>query len=229
MPPGQIDSAAWAIAWQNKWIADPKLPLTVVSTPDTVVMTPPCDPLFAFAFTRRMVACPLTKNGPPGSVPNGRSGWWQRYFNTSATGHAKRAWVQGHLLNHNIHGQGTEDNLVPITDALNRIMEKWAEKFVKEFVSKGMILAYEVIVHWNAAAKVGSGHDWLNNAKLHPKAMHQAYGDELRLGECMAPTSVEWHCWEVTWHQNQWVPLRELELGGIEGIESHIYANSWNQ
>jgi hypothetical protein len=229
MPPGECNPWAWANAWQQKWIHDPSLPLTLVHVPESVILSPPCDPGRSIAFPRRMIACPLTVNGPPGSVPNGHSNWWNLYFNSASTGAQKRAWVQGHLLNHNLHGPGTDENLVPITDSLNRIMEKWAEKVVKECVNRRMILRYEVIVHWDAGKRPGTDHDWMNNAAKHPSAMHQAYGDEIRRGECLAPTSLEWHCWQIAWLNNTWNPVKEIAFNGFEGFERHIYPNQWDQ
>jgi len=136
LPPGQTDVQSWLNAKANNWIVDDKVPLTQVFYLDKVTLTPPCDNLTNHVFTRRMLAFPLTINGPAGSQPDGKSSWWTKYFNTMATGHAKRAWVQGHLLNHHIHGPGIADNLVPITDQLNRIMEKWAESVVKDAILK---------------------------------------------------------------------------------------------
>lgn len=229
MPPGQTDQTAWTQAWQNKWIYNPNLPLTVFGFPDKIVLTPPCDPTQTVTFSRRMVACPLTINGPAGSEPNSKSVWWTKYFNTTATGYKKRAWVQGHLLNHNIHGPGVDENLVPITDALNRIMEKWAEKVVKDYVAKGKILYYEVTVHWNCGAQVGTGQDWLGNAKKHPAEMHKAYGDEMVLGECLAPTHLEWAAHEIQWDTNQWKVVAQVPFKGYEEFEDHQYPNSFNQ
>ncbi|MGB6690306.1 MAG: hypothetical protein WBE76_20930 [Terracidiphilus sp.] len=158
MPPGQTDQNAWVAALQNGWVTNLKVPLTQVYYLDKVTLSPPCDPLTSHTFTRRMLAFPLTINGPQGSEPDGKSSWWTSYFNTKATGHAKRAWVQGHLLNHHLHGPGVAENLVPITDQLNRIMEKWAEKVVKDMVlAKGHILKYQVTVDWRCGMTYGGG------------------------------------------------------------------------
>lgn len=228
MPPGQTDLNAWTTAAQNGWIVNPNLPLTEVQYQDQIAMTPPCDPLTSHVFTRRMLACPLTINGPPGSEPDGKASWWVKYLNVNTLGHSKRAWVQGHLLNHHIHGPGIPVNLVPITDQLNRIMERWAEKFVKdEILKKGHILKYEVTVNWLAGALSGQGSDWLGNASKHAAGMHQAF-DNLKTGECLAPTSVSWEAWTIQWNVNHWMEVLPIKFSGYEGIENGIFYNNWN-
>lgn len=230
MPPGQTDPISWAAAFKNNWIVNPAMPLTVVSYPESVTMSPPCDPTVNVNFTRRMVAFPLTQNGPPGSVPNGQADWWQKYFSTSATGYSKRAWVQGHLLNHNVHGPGVAQNLVPITDALNRIMEKWCEKLIKARVQSGLILRYEVIAHWRGGSTEGTM-NWLGNASKHALAMCKAFDGQHTKGECLAPTCVEWLASEITWDPSNstWKEVQRIQFGGFDGIENGIFNNSWTQ
>lgn len=135
--------------------------------------------------------------------------------------------MQGHLLNSLIHGPGTDQNLVPISDELNRIMEKWAEKFVKEQVAAKKVLKYEVNVQWMAGMTAGSSSDWQGNAARHPAAMHAALSN-LQKGECLAPTSLSWRAWEVKWSGQQWVQGAEIKFGGYGGIENGIFPNSWN-
>jgi len=228
MPPGQTDQNSWTKAVNSGWVVDPKVPLTQVFYLDKVTMTPPCDKLTAHTFTRRMLAFPLTINGPAGSEPDGNASWWTRYFNTKATGHAKRAWVQGHLLNHHIHGPGVPENLVPITDQLNRIMEKWAEKIVKDMVlAKGHILKYQVTVDWRCGMRVGGGSDWIGNASRHAQGMHDAF-DSLKKGECLAPTSLSWEACLIQWKGNQWMDGAPVQFSGYDGIENGIFPNGWN-
>ena len=102
-----------------------------------------------FTFPRKMVAWPLTTEGPGGSGPNNKAAWWP-YFQAR---HQLRNnyWVQGHLLNDNIHGPGEPKNLVPITGTLNTNMLGIVERFVKTAVSKGAVLYYEVEAHWEGA------------------------------------------------------------------------------
>ena len=228
MPPGQTDQNAWNVAFHNGWIVDKSQPLTQLSFPDKVVMSPPCDKGKAYTFSRRMLAFPLTQNGPPGSVPDGKADWWVNYFNVNTLGYAKRAWVQGHLLNHNVHGPGVAENLVPMTDALNRIMEKWAESVIKAEVDKGKILFYEVTVHWLAGSPSSASHDWIGGAQRHANDMCKNL-DGHKTGECLAPTSVSWSAFEIAWDGKQWVKGLPLVFRGLQGIENFSYANSFNQ
>lgn len=102
-----------------------------------------------FSFPRRMIAFPLTLMGPAGSGPDNRSPWWP-YFQAR---HKIRNnyWVQGHMLNDNIHGPGESKNLVPITGTLNTNMLGIVERFVKTAVAEGRVIYYEVTAHWEGA------------------------------------------------------------------------------
>lgn len=104
-----------------------------------------------FSFPRRMVAWPLSKEGPAGSGPNNKAAWWP-YFQAR---HKIRNnyWVQGHMLNDNIHGPGEPRNLVPITGALNTNMLGIVERFAKELVQKGEVLEYIVEAHWESVTQ----------------------------------------------------------------------------
>ena len=224
MPAGQTDKKAWEEAWVKGWIVDARLPLTQVIYDQKVRLTAPCDPVLTHEMTGRMLAFPLTKNGPPGSAPKGTSTWWSRYFNSASTGHATRSWVQGHLLNDNVHGPGDPQNLLPITYALNGTMEKWAESVIKANVERGKILGYEVTAQWSCGARVGSTGN--SNAQAHPQAMHDAYSN-LRRGECLAPTSLSWCAWELQWNGQSWTKT-PLAFNGVAGVENNLFPNSWN-
>ena len=63
-------------------------------------------------------------------------------------------WVQGHLLNHNIHGPGVPDNLVPICNTTNTNMEAIIERFAKKLVDQGEVVYYEVNAHLEGAKAV---------------------------------------------------------------------------
>jgi hypothetical protein len=177
-----------------------------------------------------MVAFPLTLNGPPGSQPDSTAPWWSKFFSTSAAKYKKRAWVQGHLLNHHLHGPGTPANLVPITDQLNRIMEKWAEKRVKALVlMKRKVLWYQVTVDWRGGYRIGSDHDWQGNALRHAPSMCKVM-DAHFPGECLAPTSLSWEAREAVWSHGTgtWTLGAPLDFSGYEGIEGGQFPNSWN-
>ena len=228
MPPGQTDQVAWDDAYKNGWIVDASVPLTQIDYKYTETITPPCDNTNTYTFPLAMRACPLTLNGPPGSAPDSKATWWSNCFSTKAANWHKRAWVQGHLLNHHIHGPGVPKNLVPITDELNRIMEKWAEKVIKdEVLKKKLILDYRVTVLWLAGSKVGS---------YHPVGSGQRHADDIcknldnhKKGECMAPTALKWEAEVIAWDagNNAWKQQAVVNFKGYEGIENGIFPNSW--
>ena len=91
---------------------------------------------------------PLTKIGPPGTVPSASSEKWER-LNLRREG--KRSYyIRGHLLNHNIHGPGsTWNNLTPLSQKGNKNHLSLVEKVVKEAVKKGSILYYQVIAKFD--------------------------------------------------------------------------------
>ena len=228
MPAGQVDQIAWTDAYSKGWIVNKNLPLTVFSFPEKVTLSAPCDSGTTCTFSRKMVACPLTINGPAGSAPDGKANWWTSYFSNKVASHGKAAWVQGHLLNHNIHGPGVSENLVPITYDLNGTMSAWAEEVIKkEILNKGKLLAYQVTAHWEGGKKVGSDSDWPGNAARHPAAMC-AVLDGHKKGECLAPTFLHWEAWEIAWNGTGWAIGTAVPFRGYGGIENGIFPNSWN-
>jgi hypothetical protein len=86
---------------------------------------------------------PLTKIGPPGTVPSASSERWDR-LNLRREG--KRSYyIRGHLLNHNIHGPGsTWKNMTPLSQKGNKNHLSLVERTVKEEVKKGSTLYYKV-------------------------------------------------------------------------------------
>lgn len=104
-----------------------------------------------FTFPRRMIAWPLTLEGPLGSGPNNKAAWWPFFQQRHLI--RNNYWVQGHLLNDNIHGPGEPKNLVPITGTLNTNMLGIVERFVKAAVANSKVLYYEVTAHWEGATQ----------------------------------------------------------------------------
>jgi hypothetical protein len=78
-----------------------------------------------------MVANPLSINpgGLAGSQPREESKLW-KIVNKRYPGE----FVQGHLLNHHVHGPGIKKNLIPITRRANSRMERWGESMIKKAV-----------------------------------------------------------------------------------------------
>lgn len=97
-----------------------------------------------------MEASPLSMDsgGHSGSEPatSGGTELWEKV--KVRTG----AYVQGHLLNHHVHGSGAKkENLVPITGPFNTRMESSVETYVKN-----RVLGSKEVLHYRVEAVFGS-------------------------------------------------------------------------
>lgn len=89
----------------------------------------------------KMTANPLSINpgGHVGSQPFEYSNLFKAVNQRGDT------YVEGHLLNHHVHGPGAKENLIPITRSANTTMESQAESTVKKAVlSENKIVKYVV-------------------------------------------------------------------------------------
>lgn len=179
-------------------------------------------PTVSFTFPQMMIADPLTSVGKDGSEPDNRAPWWP-YFQQR---HRQdiRFWVQGHMLNHNVHGPGIPQNLVPISNTLNTNMSAMVEERVKEKVKAGKILKYVVQAHWEGHRVSAGFYDpW-----RHPEAMRRACGmlgdgegGSLLWGEQFAPTRLSWELYEYTnWHTRAYTAIAFSRYGHA--------ADQWN-
>jgi hypothetical protein len=73
-----------------------------------------------------------------GSEPTQESVLWRAV-------RARGVYVQGHLLNHHLHGPGERRNLTPITNSLNQTMERQVESRAKKLVlGENQVVSYSV-------------------------------------------------------------------------------------
>ncbi|HBE21462.1 MAG TPA: hypothetical protein DDW51_28685, partial [Cyanobacteria bacterium UBA11367] len=96
---------------------------------------------------KEMKAEPLSLNpgGFAGSEPAQESELWK------AVKKRRYAYVRGHLLNHNVHGPGTIQNLTPITYKANSDMKNGAEQKLKALVlSENKVVSYKVNVEYGS-------------------------------------------------------------------------------
>lgn len=95
---------------------------------------------------KEMIAEPLSMipGNTFGSKPSEVSNLWQTVNKRSGK------YVQGHLLNHNVHGPGISKNLTPLERTFNStIMEGEIERKVKEWVfNTRMVVSYKVNVEY---------------------------------------------------------------------------------
>ncbi|NET58188.1 MAG: DUF4157 domain-containing protein [Symploca sp. SIO2E6] len=90
-----------------------------------------------------MLAEPLSVNpgGLSGSEPHQESALWLKVKQR------KGKYIRGHLLNHHVHGPGSNNNLTPITGMLNTNMETKVESKVKHLVlGENEVVSYGVNV-----------------------------------------------------------------------------------
>ena len=71
--------------------------------------------------------------GSKGTTPRDKPPIWTAVKKRKSDSN-KRAYVQGHLLNHNVHGPGKRFNMTPITYAANSDHKNGIEKRIKELV-----------------------------------------------------------------------------------------------
>jgi hypothetical protein len=156
---------------------------------DTVPVPPALagsNPPTSFTLGHIMDADPLSSNsgGYVGSGPKGTSAWWP-YFQArhqpqnQITSHLY--WVQGHLLNDNLHGPGEPYNLVPLSNTSNTNMETQGERAVKQAKQKGKVVHYRVEAVWDTEPA----------DRRHTYGLKQE-GGSLIWGEQFAPSSIVW-------------------------------------
>jgi hypothetical protein len=126
------------------------------------------------------------------------------------------------MLNHNVHGPGTPENLVPISNTLNTNMSAMVEELVKKLVSAGRVLRYVVEAHWDGAGGI------FPDPTKHPEAMRRICGirgldadGTLLWGEQFAPTRLSWEVYQYTDFMNGVVQPIALSRYGHD-------ATQWN-
>jgi len=97
-----------------------------------------------------MVAHPLTPKHGDGSAPSASPGVWEDVKPDSLKREGVGLYVRGHLLNQQLGGPGTEENLTPITYSANSDHLHSVEKVLKGMVNiskkKQQLVHYEVAV-----------------------------------------------------------------------------------
>jgi hypothetical protein len=90
----------------------------------------------------RMVANPLTYQHPQGSVPSASWPLWETVRPGNLRRDKKGLYIRGHLLNNQLGGPGTEENLTPITYRANRTHEAVVESKLKTMVNQEHRMVY---------------------------------------------------------------------------------------
>jgi hypothetical protein len=164
------------VSWSEETRTDTNVPPSLIGKVPT-----------SFTLGSEMDADPLSKNsgGLVGSGPKGKSDWWP-YLQARHKMGTGLYWVQGHLLNDNLHGPGEPENLTPLSGTSNTNMETSGERAIKDAVLKdGKVVHYKVWAQWR------------DPAELHGDFGLVADGTgSLVWGEQFAPIGIQWAAWE---------------------------------
>jgi hypothetical protein len=176
----------------------PTMPKTEWNYTKKITLTdqhPDTKAFLTFTFTTQMIAWPLTKDGPPGSAPNNKADWWPYFKERHKIGGLY--WVQGHLLNHNIHGPGVPDNLVPISNTTNTNMEAIIESFAKKLLDQGEVAYYEVNAHFEGAKAMKWDQAMYTRPQTESAQQLEAVYKEDKARKINTPLEILAHPWAV--------------------------------
>lgn len=112
-----------------------------------------------------MRAAPIGPSHPQGGPPSsGALSTLMAKLPTDPTLPAKDKYIKGHLLNDNLGGPGTADNLFPITAQANKEHEAQVESYAKKAVNQyGQWVNYEVkVVDKGSDLTKAPKHNWVN-------------------------------------------------------------------
>jgi len=114
----------------------------------------------------------------------------------------RASWVQGHLLNHHLHGRGVPKNLVPMTGSINNKMEREIENWAKTAVLElGETVQYTAEVLWYSNehpldSLVMTHNDHEHNKRLglpnYPSTQYQRSDFTGEPPPAILPAEIEW-------------------------------------
>lgn len=120
-----------------------QLPVLGGEVPPTALKTKKAYKALKDDVGQEILAFPLSLNpgGLAGSQPHETTDLWDEVSRRPST------YVQGHLLNHHVHGPGKNFNMAPIPIAANNEMEQKFEHYVKHAVlSERKVVEYRVVM-----------------------------------------------------------------------------------
>jgi len=133
-----------------KMVKDSKLLLNKADEDLPVTPMPTYGPVNADGFGTSMEVKPLTKLGTTGTPVNADNPVYTELLRRKrVAGGTNTYYVAGHLLNNNVHGDGTMwANLTPLANTANGDHEEKVEADVKKAVEANFILSYKVEVDY---------------------------------------------------------------------------------
>jgi hypothetical protein len=94
----------------------------------------------------------------------------------------RKLYVQGHLLNRLLGGEGRRFNLTPITISANSLHEKRFESHVKRWVdTEGQVVSYSVKADYSGSHAEPAGYTKLKSRPNPDKALLKSYQTEMAL------------------------------------------------
>ena len=152
----------------------------------------------------------LSSDHPPGTKPSDEPPIWEKLGNLKQS----KKYVQGHLLNHNLGGEGRRFNLSPINKKANADHLAEIERQVKEEVNQnGTVMRYKVEAVYGSHPKP-KPYEKLLEQQDKPKGLTKS--EKERLAEYEAEqqlcTGFDYEARELKFEDGKWVDNKDAKL-----------------
>ncbi|MEA2621653.1 MAG: hypothetical protein QOH61_563 [Chloroflexota bacterium] len=165
----------------------------------------------------KMTVAPLTAAGPMGSVPSETP--LSRLLARRRTGDGS-FWIQGHLLNENLHGPGIPQNLTPISRSANARHLNDIERLIKTIVSEPLATAKQPpVLRYEVEATYGASRSQVAPPGTDPQVLETLEAERQLADRFVC------HAWYMSRNpQGEWVadPTRPLPLANGGVIENDV-------
>jgi len=208
----QVDQKLGALI---KLVIDSKILLTSDEAALPVTPMPTYGGLNADGFGNSMEVKPLTKLGVTGSPVNADNVVYGELLKRKrAAGGTNTYYVAGHLLNNNVHGDGTLwANLTPLANTANGDHEREVEKDVKDAVGKNQILSYSVKVVYAGVSLNSTLTGDIVKEKAKPGANNTILDKKQKIIEAEAKLPSHLECSVKQWKPDLVTPLKNGDPG----------------
>lgn len=169
----------------------------------------------------------LSKNHPEGSEVSDAAPIWTKLG--SLTG--KKNYVQGHLLNNNLGGEGRRFNLTPISKSANAKHLAQVERSIKRWVNtENKVVSYKVVAVYDGTHKKPSGYQELLKLQTTTTLTDD---QKTQLAEFEAEqqlvTRFDYEAQQLVASGTSWVPVKDdpanKEATSLKGQVNHEIAN----
>jgi DNA uptake protein ComE-like DNA-binding protein len=155
--------------------------------------------------------------GSKGTEPADDPPIWQAVHNRM-NDENKRAYVQGHLLNHNVYGPGKRFNMTPISYKANDEHKRGVEQDVKKFVlDKNQVVYYQITATYGDHPKSS---DYLRLSNLAPSARSPLENDQLRTMEADRKlcTQLSFVAYTLKPEGSNWTKDQSISHGPVKNV-----------